>query len=139
MEMRPGDPAGLADPAERIARAQPLTRPRLDRAQMGIQRGHAVAVVDDHGTAEEEQIGLSQAHHAGRRGAHRRAPGPGDLEPDMGRPWLAVEDALAAVDAADRTRCRPGEWSPKALLDTVDRARRIEPLLLGTDALERPR
>ena len=75
---------------------------------MRVERLHAVPVVEHDHLAEEVELGGEQ-HPPRRRGEHRRPDRRGDVEAEMRRPRLAVQHALAAVDAADPALRRPGE------------------------------
>ena len=75
-----------------------------------------MAVIDDHGVAGEIKLLLGQRHDAADRRVDRRAFGRGDVDAVMRLARLTVQDALAAVDAGDRTFGRPVEFFGEPIL-----------------------
>ena len=59
----------------------------------------SVAVIDDARTAGKKQIRFGKRHFACRGGDNGRALRRGDIDPEMGPPRFAVQDALRAVYA----------------------------------------
>src|SRR6185369_16495738 len=113
MEMRAGRPPLLADMADEIALLQHLADLDVDLFHVDEGRVDVEAVVEDHRPAGQIEIGLGEAHHAGCWGDDRAPFGCGDVEAVMRLARLAVQDALRAVYAADRTLGRPDEGAEK--------------------------
>ena len=76
---------------------------------MGINAVQAVAVVDHHRAAGEIHVRDGERDHAVRHRPDRRAHRRRDVDPSMGLAWLAVQNALTAVDPAEPPRDRPDE------------------------------
>src|SRR5690606_17203969 len=91
VQVRPGDPAGGADRADRIAGRDPVTWPDFDGAQMTVHREQAAAMVEPDRLAVEEIIaGVDDA--AVGRGDDGRSGGGRDVHPAVRAPRLTVED-----------------------------------------------
>src|SRR5262245_48480544 len=103
---------------------------------MGEERGEAVAVVDDDGAAGEEKVRVGQGDDAAGRRLEVGTAGRGDIDAEMRAARLAVEDALAAVDAADRAERRPVERLEGIGQVGVAGAGGVDADLLGLDTLQ---
>src|SRR5436305_10645767 len=100
MEMRPGDAAGRADQPDLLALAQALPGRDVDAREMRIAGLQPIAMIDQDRVAGEEEL-AGEAHHAAPGRYDRRSRRRGDVDSHMRRARLAVEDPLAAIDAAD--------------------------------------
>src|SRR5882724_1996089 len=108
--MRPGDPPGGADQADLLALAQALPGLDVDAREMRIAGLQPIAVIDQDGIAGEEEL-AGEAYHPAGGGDDRRAGRRRDVDAHMRGARLAVEDALAAIDTADRPARRPDHRS----------------------------
>src|SRR5690606_14943113 len=98
--------------------------------------GESVAVVDQQGSAGQVQVGLGEADHAGRGRHDPGAGGHRDVEPEVRAARFAVQDALAAVDAADAAAFdRADEAAGEVLAGIVAFARLADRGLFAGDAL----
>jgi len=110
-----------------------------DAVHVLVGRGEAMAVIDDDGAAGIEEIALGQRHGAAGGSDDRRAARRRDIDTAMRRAGLAVEDALAAIDAGDRTGRRPMQRLLEERQVGVGGARARDHRALALDALERDR
>src|SRR5260370_9058408 len=110
VKMGAGAGAGGADGADALARLDMLPDRHTDAVHVLVGRGEAMAVIDDDGAAGIEEIALGQRHGAAGRGDDRGAARGRDIDTAMRRAGLAIEDALAAIDAGDRAGRRPMQW-----------------------------
>ena len=93
-----------------------------------------MAVVENHRAAGVVHAGLGERDDAVGGCLDRRADGRGHVDAVVGPARLAVEDALAAVDAGDAPQRRPGEPALEQRLGPVDRAHLGDQGVLGLDA-----
>src|SRR6266851_5586164 len=135
MEMRAGDAAGGADKADLLALPDALARLDVEPGKMGVARLQPIAVIDEDGVAGKEKL-RGETYDAAAGGDDRRACRRGDVDPHMRRPRLAVEDALAAIDAADRPDRRPGHRLREERLGAGDLTQRADLARLAADTLE---
>jgi hypothetical protein len=98
MEMGAGGAAGGADGADEHAGFDRLTHRNGHRFQMKVTARHAKAVIDNHGVAGQIEI-ADENDMPARHLAHGRTFMGREIDAVMGRARLAVQDALAAIDA----------------------------------------
>src|SRR5690606_12141572 len=99
--MRAGRPAGRADRADHLALADALPHLHGDGLQVGIYGGNAHAVIEDDRATGVIEVRLGQCDFTIGAGDHRAAGRGGNVDAEMRLARLAVQDALAAVHAAD--------------------------------------
>ena len=104
-----------------------------DILHVGVDAVQPVAVIDHHGAAGEIQVRLGQRHDPARDRFDRRACRRRDVEAAMRRARLAVQDALAAIDARDRPERRPRHLLSEAETVAVACLGRLDQLGVGLD------
>ena len=103
---------------------------------MGVERVHPVPVVEHDQLAEEVELGR-QRDPARAGGQHRRADRPRHVQPVMRLARLSVQDALAAVDAANAPAGRPAQPVGEVVARGVGAAGPGQDLAFAADALQR--
>src|SRR5215510_13822350 len=101
MEMRAGDATGAAEFADGIALAKLLPLLDVELAHVSEERAQPVTVIENDRAAGEEEIVVGKRDDTAARRLDRRADRCRNVDPEVRLPRLAVEDALAAIDAAD--------------------------------------
>ena len=97
MQVGASSTTGHAECADRLALLEMLADMDRHDREMGVDRVDAVAMVDHHGGAGEELIGIGQGDDPVGRRQDRRARRRGDVDAEMRCHRLAVEHALAAM------------------------------------------
>jgi len=136
MEMRAGGAAGRSHRADDLALRDLLAELHVKPRHVEIDRREPVAVIDHHRAAGHEETLFGERHRTRGRSLDRGAGGCGDIDAHMRRARLAVQDGLAAVDAADRPGHRPDETGFEEAQIAVDGARRRRLAVLALDAFE---
>ena len=97
MHMRPGGPSGGAGAPYGLP-VLTISPVYADAVEMAEHADQTLAMVDEHRLAVEEVI-AGERDFASRGSRHRRAPGYGNIQAAVGRPWFAVEGASQSESA----------------------------------------
>jgi hypothetical protein len=135
VQVRSGDPPGCAHQADRFPRRDFLAGFHIDAAQVTVHGDDALAVVEEHRVAVEEEVtDLEDA--ARRRRLNRRTRGGRNVHPTVWISGLAVEEPPQAETARALARHRGPHGE---LRDPVGRIRAeggVDAHTLAGDALE---
>ena len=100
MEMGPRRATGHADAADQLSPAHMSAFLDVDGVHMDVEGADSETVIDQHRLVGTDHTLMDQHHPTVRSGDDGRALGGCDIDPEMRPSFLAVEDALATIDAA---------------------------------------
>src|SRR5712671_668380 len=104
VQVRAGDPAGVADRTDALAARNAGAFRDIDAAQVVVHGDQSLAVVEDHGEPVEEIV-ADLDHGARSRRGDRRSFRCGDVQAAVGLPRLVVEEAPQS-EPAGNAACR---------------------------------
>src|SRR3954469_5248104 len=135
MQMRAGCTTFLSDKADEVAALYLLANFHLHRALMNVHRKHTMPVIQNRRSTGQVEVGLGKGNLAIAGCMDRCTFWGGDIDPEVGRLWLTVENALTSEKATYDACDRPIERIRKSIASRITFSRLGNETILVVDPL----